>query len=626
MKNKTSIKVLMMLSSILVISPFAINAQEENITSNQGIEINDVNFPDPDFQKYISEYYDKSVQDGYLSDEEISKVKNISLWDWQYENCASVEGLQYFKNLETLYIQKKKNITKVDISQNKKLKKLVITDTPIKDLNVKSHLALEDLSCDNTDISELDVSENTKLMSLSCINTKVQNINVTKNEDLQVLNVSYTNIKELNISKNTKLETLYCNNTSINTLDISNHDKLTVLYCGDTNIKSLDIRNCPKLRGINATNTPLGYINIGTECKELDDLEIDTLSIVPLEITDDNFSITEVFSGIDINKISNLQGGTLEGDIVKLTSLENFSYTYECGNIKDRFDGTYSKKMINVNVQLSLLQSDSTIAIGDSLDTLTYTGKAMDSPSVVVTGSSGAIDIRYDKKIGSTWQELTTLPVEAGTYRIRVQVEEDTFYKGANKMREFDIKKAIPSYSTPTNIKAKLNKTLQDILLPKGFAWMDSTAVLENKGEQIYKVRYVPNDTSNYEIVENIDIGVMVEGIEHNITILNEGKGITQVDVDKAFEGTVVTLKSMAELGYMLKEYQIVQGNCTIENHHFVMPDEDIVIKAIYCEVLPEVDNKTNESVQTGDTTEILGYSFLFIGCLLAGTIIRKKR
>ena len=89
------------------------------------------------------------------------------------------------------------------------------------------------------------------------------------------------------------------------------------------------------------------------------------------------------------------------------------------------------------------------------------------------------------------------------------------------------LEKAIPEYTIPTGLEAKVGQTLSDITLPNGFEWMDDTQIIEGTGNVIYKAKYVPTDTKNYEIVKNIDIEINVISEEKDETIK---KGDTNKD------------------------------------------------------------------------------------------------
>lgn len=70
------------------------------------------------------------------------------------------------------------------------------------------------------------------------------------------------------------------------------------------------------------------------------------------------------------------------------------------------------------------------------------------------------------------------------------------------------VTKATPQYTIPTGITAKVGQKLSGITLPEGFAWMDESQVIQGVGDVVHKARYTPEDTNNYETVENIDVTI----------------------------------------------------------------------------------------------------------------------
>ena len=81
----------------------------------------------------------------------------------------------------------------------------------------------------------------------------------------------------------------------------------------------------------------------------------------------------------------------------------------------------------------------------------------------------------------------------------------------------FKIEKAVPQYSVPTGLTAIVGQKLSEISLPKGFTWMDASQTIQSAGSSVYKAKYTPTDTKNYEIVKNIEITVDVDKIKVKI-------------------------------------------------------------------------------------------------------------
>ena len=123
----------------IIISNVTANAAEEEITS---VEINETNFPDAIFRKYIADNFDKD-DDGVLSAEEITAVTEI---DVHNKGISDLTGIEYFENLEYL-----------DCSLNK-----------LTTLDLNNNTALIELNCYYNQLTSLDVSSNTALIVLYC--------------------------------------------------------------------------------------------------------------------------------------------------------------------------------------------------------------------------------------------------------------------------------------------------------------------------------------------------------------------------------------------------------------------------------------------------------------------------
>ncbi len=85
-------------------------------------------------------------------------------------------------------------------------------------------------------------------------------------------------------------------------------------------------------------------------------------------------------------------------------------------------------------------------------------------------------------------------------------IYNETYEKNVN----VNVSKATPNYEKPNNLKAKVNMKLSDIDLPTGFEWMDKNQTITEVGEQTFLAKYTPEDTENYEVIENIELSVNV--------------------------------------------------------------------------------------------------------------------
>ena len=119
---------------------------------------------------------------------------------------------------------------------------------------------------------------------------------------------------------------------------------------------------------------------------------------------------------------------------------------------------------------------------------------------------------------------------------------------------EVTIEKATPTYTVPTGLTADFGQQLSEITLPEHFEWMDGSQIITQSGEVIYKAKYVPTDTNNYEIVENIDITITVGNSK---TIINPEIVIG----NKTYDGTTnIPTSNITISNLESSEYSVVRA------------------------------------------------------------------
>ena len=100
--------------------------------------------------------------------------------------------------------------------------------------------------------------------------------------------------------------------------------------------------------------------------------------------------------------------------------------------------------------------------------------------------------------------------VNAGTASVTV-AGIGNYDSGSSITKRFVIEKADPAYEAPSPISATEGQILGDLKLPDGFSWQDelSTSV-GDAGEHIFKAKFTPRDTANYNVVEDVPVTVVV--------------------------------------------------------------------------------------------------------------------
>ena len=112
----------------------------------------------------------------------------------------------------------------------------------------------------------------------------------------------------------------------------------------------------------------------------------------------------------------------------------------------------------------------------------------------------GTVTFTYSDTKEGTYAD--TVPKNAGTYYVKATVDGNENYTGLEEIMSFEISKAVPEYSIPTDLTIEQGNPLSTVKLPKGFTWKDGTQKADKLGKQTFKAIYTPEDTNNYQTVE----------------------------------------------------------------------------------------------------------------------------
>ena len=180
------------------------SAQADPVDS-EVVEINDTNFPDPDFQKYVNDKIDtvdttSGKKDGKLSKAERDAVTKISITN---TNCTDLTGIAYFANLTELNCYHNK-LTTLDVSKNAKLRILKCYNNGMEKLNLGDITHLTLLNCDDNNLTELDVSKNPDLEDLECRENKLRRVVIGEKYRLTTLYLRGNQLTSLDLSGTTR--------------------------------------------------------------------------------------------------------------------------------------------------------------------------------------------------------------------------------------------------------------------------------------------------------------------------------------------------------------------------------------------------------------------------------------
>ena len=148
----------------------------------------------------------------------------------------------------------------------------------------------------------------------------------------------------------------------------------------------------------------------------------------------------------------------------------------------------------------------------------------------------------------------------------------------------WSITQATPDYTVPTGLTGVKGETLNDVTLPSGFTWNDTTVVL-TAGTNTYKATYTPVDTTNYKTITDIDIEVNVKNKFDVITSVNGGNGTITPSKIGVIEGTKEEITFTPNSGYVVSKVMVneVEKTSKVENNKIeITVTEEMTVEVTY--------------------------------------------
>lgn len=409
-------------------------------------------------------------------------LRENQLTEIDVSNCPKLESLGLRENL----------LTAIDVSANPELKSLDLLYNQINSLDVSMCPKLEYLYLSSNNLTSVDVTKNPLLKRLDAEQMGLTEIDVTQNPLLESLNID-GEMTEIDVSNNPKLDRLDCRGSAVTELDLSANPLLKELYIEScSNLTSIDLSNNPLIETLWCTNAPLQYLHLD-DLTNLSSFRAPYLKTGTINMTGSSFDLADYVSDeFDFSRISSVENGTLDGTVITIKNpYENVYYSYDTGNeTAGLVDGCAAIGMITMT-------SDFLTPVSP----VTYTGEAV-KPELTLTCGETVIDpVLYDVEYSDN--------INAGTAEITVTAATGTYLKKkflGSFTASFEIMKAQPEYTVPTDISGTQYSTLGNVQLPEGFSWDNPETVLNETGELSATVTYTPEDTANYETVTGIEV------------------------------------------------------------------------------------------------------------------------
>ena len=158
----------------------------------------------------------------------------------------------------------------------------------------------------------------------------------------------------------------------------------------------------------------------------------------------------------------------------------------------------------------------------------------------------------------------TNSATNVGNYSLTISLKDKNNYEWKDDGTTTDvvinwsITQATPDYTVPTGLTGVKGNFLSSIELPYGFTWNNASELL-TAGTHTYKATYTPEDTTNYKVIDNIDITVVVKNKFVLSGIVNGGNGTISVSSLEVLEGNKAEVVFTPDEGYMIDKV-LVEG------------------------------------------------------------------
>ncbi len=303
-----------------------------------------INFPDANFKNALvntmcvdTDGDSKGDADADLNNDGEVDVSEVSLIKHLYidsNNIQSMAGIEYFKNLKSLFCRYNKlasldlrslknleslncygnnisslylfglnnltllycsynQISNLDFTGLKNLKSVYCYYNQITSIDVSMLNKLEVLHCGGNLLTYLNVSNLSNLKNLACDFNKITSIDLSGLISLEYLGLSNCQLTNLNVNESINLKSLSLSKNLLNSLDVSKLKKLTHLGCSDNQLTSLDLSELTNLVTLDCFSNHLKLLEVSM-LKNLKQLDISKNQLTSLDVSGLN-NLTSLF-------------------------------------------------------------------------------------------------------------------------------------------------------------------------------------------------------------------------------------------------------------------------------------------------------------------------------------------
>ena len=224
-----------------------------------------------------------------------------------------------------------------------------------------------------------------------------------------------------------------------------------------------------------------------------------------------------------------------------------------------------------------------------------------------ITGVDATMEYRAESETiytTCTGIEIENLP--AGNYFVRYAEDHNHF---ASPDAEVTVGEGTPLADCTITFNASGgNGSMDSVTVNAGTIYIlpacgfTAPADQEFKAWEIGGTEYKVGDS--YTVLVDTEIKALWENsvitpTTYTVTVGNDGNGTGTASPSTAAAGTTITLTATPNKGYHFKEWEVISGGVTIKDDKFLMPNDNVEVKAIFEEDAPPVPTEFTITVKT---------------------------
>ena len=93
---------------------------------------------------------------------------------------------------------------------------------------------------------------------------------------------------------------------------------------------------------------------------------------------------------------------------------------------------------------------------------------------------------------------------------------------------------------------------------------------------------------------QNVTVKAIFERASYSVTVQTDGHGTASASPTAAYMNDTITLTATPDAGYVFKEWQVLSGGVTVANNRFVMPAQNVTVKAVFERITHTVTVQTD--------------------------------